>query len=201
MPAPAESAGAVNDAGTRSWQTVRVSDGYGSFEMRLPVLRLTRAPGSPALVIDSVALQQLEKRVNSRIARVARAEAAALRADTVTNVVTHHNAPVIQPGLLGTLEFNDSAAPSQAAIERVAAMARIARALPGDLEVSASVGSSGPLMLDAALSRARQVYLGLVAAEPSLAQRGIRFTLQTTPGIPAPGYPDIRVSVFAVAER
>lgn len=200
MPAPPDGSDTLL-AGDRSWQTVRVSDAYGSFEMRLPMLRLARTEGSPALVIDSIALQQVEKRMTSRIARIARAEAAALRGDTTTRAATRNPVPAIQPGLLGTITFEaDTLSPSATAAQRIAAIARIARDIPDPLEIAASIDAVGPVMLDAALVRARQVYLAMIAAEPTLANRAVRFTIQSRAGAPG-SRPPTTVSVFSRSER
>ncbi|HEX6558545.1 MAG TPA: hypothetical protein VF021_03765 [Longimicrobiales bacterium] len=171
--------------------------------MRVPVLAIRSVAGSSgALLVDSVALREVERRLLGRIARVARAEAAALHDTTPPLMPPRTPVPEIQPGLLGEISFaNASADLDDAARRRIAAVAHLAVQFDGRLEVVANVEGTGGALLDAALLRARRVYLGLIEGDPALAQREVVLTVRTHTAIPgAPRQPPV-VRVFAAGAR
>src|SRR5207244_3192322 len=86
LPAPQ-----ADTAATREWKSIHVNGSYGSFDMLVPVVVVS---SNEPMMIDSVALQEIEKRMTSRIARIARAEAEAVNT----------------ADLLGTIEFNADSA-------------------------------------------------------------------------------------------
>lgn len=206
-PAPIAAAPAAPDSAAdadgREWSRITVTGSYGTFDMRVPLVSIRSAPGtSSVLLVDSVALRHVERRLTARIARVARAEAAALRDTTPPLMPPRSPAPPIQPGLLGAVTFeNESAELTAAARERITAMARLAAQLDGPIEVSAHAEGTGAALLDAALLRARVVYLALLRAVPALAQREVALAVRTHAAVPgAPRQPPA-VEVFAAGAR
>jgi hypothetical protein len=188
---------------SRQWSLVTVSGSYGTFDIPVPVLAITPAAGNHStLLVDSVALREVERRVTARIARIARAEAAALRDTTPPMMPPRTPAPAIQPGLLGTVTFEaDSAKPSSEGLARIAAVAHLAAQIPGRIELIAHVEGTGGPLLDAAMLRARSVYLALLRAEPSLGQREVVLTVQTHIDVPGAPRQPATVQVFAAGAR
>lgn len=198
VPAAADSVPAPE---VRSWQTVRVEGSYGDFEMRVPALRVVPASGSSSLlIVDSVAIEQVEKRLMARMAGIARAQAAALN-DTTTAISpqARHLAPAIKPGLLGAVDFADGEVePTLRSRERITAAARLAEKIPGELRLVARTDGTSPAVFDVAIARARRVYHDLVQAAPTLGEREMQLTVRTTavlPGAPrTQGTVEIHVS-------
>jgi hypothetical protein len=119
QPIPAASSAATTD--TRSWQRITVDGPYGSFEMSVPVISISPAEGAASsIVLDSVALREVEKRLTARIAGIARAQASALLDSVSTAPRGRNPAPVIRAGLLGEIAFAaDSLLPTAEGARRV----------------------------------------------------------------------------------
>lgn len=169
--------------------------------MQVPALTIAGADGARTTVlVDSVALRQVERRLTARMGGIARAEASALKNDTTVRVVNpRHLAEAIKPGLLGAIPFSsDSLSPTETGRERIASVAHLAKGLPGALEIVAETDGTGAVVFDVALARARLVYFALLESVPGLADREVVLTVRThavDPGAPraAP-----TVSVFSV---
>jgi len=193
----------MSAAQSREWSRVTVTGSYGTFEIPVPVIAISPAAGSTAaLLVDSVALREVERRLTARIARIARAEAAALHDTTPPLMAPRSPAPEIEPGLLGTIPFEtDSATPTPAGMQRIAAVAHLAAAVDGRIELVANMQGTGAPTLDAAMLRARSVYLALLRAEPSLSQREVLLTVQTHAVMPGAPRQAPTVQIFAAGAR
>lgn len=173
LPAPAAVA---DSADTRAWKSIRVTGSYGSFDMPVPTLVLS---STGAVMIDSVAMQEVEKRLTARVGRIARSEAESLfSSQTSSQFADAH----IKANLLGTIEFDeDSVVLNSTANARVNAVGKIAAQLPGAIELSAAAQGTGAAQFDVALARARRVYLTLVNGNPVLGDRPVQLTVKTRP--------------------
>lgn len=192
LPAPADS------TDTRAWKAVQVNTAYGTFEMNVPTLVVTANSNErETFVIDSIALREVEHRMTARIAKIAREEAAALKDKQPVTSESKNRAAVIKPDLLGTIEFEkDGALLREPAVERFRAIARLAEMQGGSLEVVSTVEGSGAATFDAALARARQVYLALVETDPKLAERSVQLTVRMQPVLTGAARNALSVDVF-----
>ncbi|HUP88432.1 MAG TPA: hypothetical protein VM100_03745 [Longimicrobiales bacterium] len=171
VPAPAAEA---DSADSRSWKSIRVSGSYGSFDMLVPTLTLS---STDAVMIDSVAMQEVEKRLTARVGRIARSEAESLFSSQKSSRLADAD---IKTNLLGTIEFDeDSVVLNSVANARVNAVGKIAAQLNGTLEVLTTAQGTGAAQFDVALARARRVYLTLVAGNPALGERPVHLTIKT----------------------
>jgi hypothetical protein len=188
---PVPAAPSADTTAARSWQRITVDGPYGTFAMAVPVISISPAEGaSSSIMLDSVALREVEKRLTARIAGIARAQASALLDSVSTAPRGRNPAPVIRAGLLGEIVFaTDSLLPTAEGARRVVAIAAMLLELPGRVEISTVVSGLGAARFDVANARARRVYLALVEAEPSLAEREVLLTVRTRamlPGAPVP---------------
>lgn len=167
-----------------------VDGAYGPIEMQVPAVKIAAAAGARSLVlIDSVALHQVERRLTARIANIARAEAAALQSNAAPPIMNpRHLVEPIKPGLLGAIPFSaDSLTPTAVGLERIVAVARLAEQLSGSLEIVVITQGTGAAVFDVAVSRARRVYSSLLESAPSLRDREVRLIVRTSavnPGAP-----------------
>ena len=202
VPAPADSVAALQK--TRQWTTVRIDGPYGAFDMPVPALTISPVAGSSvSLMLDSVALRQVERRLTTRIARVALDEAAALHNDSIASTSTPHQpAPAIQPGLLGAIAFEaDSLTLSPDAATRIAAVAQMAVQLDAPLTLISEIDGTGAAPTDAAMMRARRVYLDLIAAQPALAGREVGIIVRAHAVLLGAARRSARVEVFCGPAR
>jgi hypothetical protein len=183
----------------REWKQITVSGPYGTFDVAVPVVSIsTMQNGVGSIVIDSVALAELEKRLTSRIAHIARAQAAALMVDTSeTRFISRNPAPSIKPGLIGTIPFEMSdIEPTEEGKGRIAAAAALLNDLPGTIQIVTAAHGTGGTQFGIANARASRVYLDLLAAEPRLARREVLFTVRTYDVLPGAPVPDPVVEVY-----
>lgn len=157
----------------REWKTITVNGSLGSMTMPIPAFTF-----DSDVVVDTVALREMEKRLTGRIASIAREQAEALaveRADVKAAESTSH-----ETNLLGTIVFEaDSISPAAAAIARIKAIGNLAQQLPGAVELTATADGTGAAVFDVAIARARRVYLALVESNPALAKRPVRLDVRT----------------------
>lgn len=186
-------------SGEREWRQIVVDGPYGTFEMPVPVLFLTTAEGGAgSMFVDSIALREIEKRLTARIARIARAEAAALMPDSgVDRIIKRNPAPPIKERLLGAVPFGARALePTPEGVARIQAIAALLAKLAGGIEIYATAHGTGPALYDVANLRARHVYLALLTAEPALAEREVRLTIRTRLVLADAPVPDPVIEVY-----
>jgi hypothetical protein len=183
----------------REWKSITVSGPYGTFDVAVPVVSISTAQnGVGSIVIDSVALVELEKRLTSRIAHIARAQAAALMVDTSeTRFISRNPAPSIKPGLIGMIPFElNDIEPTAEGKQRIAAASVLLNDLPGMIQITTVAHGTGGTQFGIANARASRVYLDLLAAEPRLARREVVFTVRTEAVLPGAPVPDPVVEVY-----
>lgn len=183
----------------RAWKQITVSGPYGTFDVPVPVISLATAESAQgSILIDSIALVELEKRLTQRIGQIARAQAAALMVDTAHNRFIQRNpAPSIKPGLVATIDFDaNSADPTVDSRLRISAASDLLYELPGSIHIVTAAHGTGGLQFDVANTRARRVYLDLLGAEPRLADREVVFTVRTRAVLPGAPVPDPVVEVY-----
>jgi len=167
MPAPPDSAQA------RTWKTITVNGSLGSMTMPVPVVTV-----GTDVIVDTVALNEMEKRLTGRVASIAREQAEALVAER-SNVKAAESTSQ-ETNLLGTITFGaDSIQPGSEAITRIKAIGGLAEKLPGSVELRATAEGTGAAVFDVAIARARRVYFSLLESNPALAQRPMRLTVST----------------------
>jgi hypothetical protein len=194
LPAPTGSAAEAD----RAWKRIAVGGPYGGFEMAVPVISIAPASGTTnSIVLDSAALHEVEKRLTSRIAGIARAQASAVF-DSVSSAPPGRNpAPLIRTGLLGEIAFEeDVVLPTPEGVTRITAVAVLLRDLAGRIEVRAHIHGTGAARFDIAAARARRVYLALLEAEPGLAGREVELTARTIAVLPGAPVPQPVVAVY-----
>jgi hypothetical protein len=166
--------------------------------MAVPVISISPASGTTSsIVLDSVALQEVEKRLTARMAAIARAQASALLDSVATMRPGRNPAPRIRAGLVGEIGFEeDLLLPSADGIARITAVAALLRDLDGRIEISASVNGIGGARFDIANARARRVYLALLEAQPDLAERELLLSVRTHAVLPGAPVPNPVVAVY-----
>lgn len=197
-PAPPEPADSAEAAQAREWARVTIHGPYGSFEMAVPAIRISAPDAGTALLIDSVALREVERRLLGRMSRVARAGAASLLRDTAATMMsTKDPAPEIRRGLLGAIPFAGNAIePTPEGNARLKSVAALAAGLAGEIRIVAVASGTGAVNFDAALARARHVYLDLIAHQPRLAEREALVTVRTIATLPGAPLPTPVVEVY-----
>jgi hypothetical protein len=183
----------------REWKQITVSGPYGTFDVAVPVISISTAQnGVSSIVIDSVALLELEKRLTARIAHIARAQAAALMVDTTEKrFISRNPAPPIKPGLIGMIPFElDDIEPTAEGKRRIAAAAALLNDLPGAIQIVTAAHGTGGTQFGIANARASRVYLDLLTAEPRLARREVLVTIRTEAVLPGAPVPDPVVEVY-----
>ena len=183
----------------REWKQITVTGPYGTFDVAVPVVFISTAQnGGGSILIDSVALVELEKRLTARIAHIARAQAAALMVDTSeTRFISRNPVPSIKPGLIGMIPFEmDDIEPTAEGKLRIAAASELLNGLPGAIQIVAAAHGTGGTQFGIANARASRVYLDLLAAQPRLARREVVFTVRTQAVLPGAPVPDPVVEVY-----
>lgn len=197
-PAPPEAADSAAAAQAREWTRVTIQGPYGSFEMAVPAIRIAASNATTALLIDSAALREVERRLLGRMSRVARAGAASLLRDTAATMMsTKDPAPEIKLGLLGAIPFAENVLdPTPEGSARLKSVAALAAGLTGEIRIVALAHGVGAILFDAALARARHVYLDLIAHQPRLAEREVLVTVRTVATLPGAPLPAPVVEVY-----
>ena len=183
----------------RTWKQITVEGPYGTFEVAVPVISISTAQNAQgSILVDSVALLELEKRLTSRIAHIARAQAAALMVDTTaTRFITRNPAPAIKPGLLASIPFElKDMVPSEEGRLRIGAAAAMLQELPGVIHIESVAHGTGGDHFDVASLRAHRVYLALLAAEPRLRDREFVYTVRTIEVLAGAPVPDPVVELY-----
>lgn len=196
-PAPSDRADAA-DAQAREWSRVTIHGPYGSFEMAVPAIRISAPDARTTLLVDSVSLREVERRLLGRMSRVARAGAASLLRDTAATMMsTRDPAPEIRRGLLGAIPFAGHLLhPTAEGSTRLKSVATLAAGLAGEIRIVAVASGTGAVNFDAALARARHVYLGMIAQQPRLAEREVLVTVRTVATLPGAPLPAPVVEVY-----
>jgi hypothetical protein len=166
--------------------------------MAVPVISISPATGvTSSIIVDSVALHEVEKRLTARMSGIARAQASAVL-DSISPPPPGRNpAPAIRTGLLGEIAFEaDFLLPTAHGVTRILAVAALLRDLEGRIEISAKVNGIGAARFDIANARARRVYLALLEAEPSLTGREVQLTVRTIAVLPGAPVPNPVVAVY-----
>ena len=185
--------------GERTWKQITVTGSYGEFDVAVPVITLSTADdGQGSIVIDSVALAELEKQLTARVAQIARAQAQSLLEDTSeTRFIQRNPAPAIKQGLIAAVEFGvTSLEPTAEGKQRITAAARLLQDLPGTINITTIAAGTGRTFFDVANSRARRVYHDLLIAEPRLAEREVILTVRTQAVLIGAPVPDPVVEVY-----
>lgn len=159
----------------------------------VPVFRVTPIDSSGATPIDSASLALLEQRVMNRVAGILRAQVEAAAGKNSAGIPpAQGGAPLIQPGLLATISFENDGSLSDSARARITAAAKLLEEMDTPFELRAGSGL-GSDQIDIAIARARRVYLDLIATNPALKDRDVVFTITGTNSL----YPiEPRVQVF-----
>jgi hypothetical protein len=197
--APPPEPAAASAPQEREWKQITVSGPYGTFDVAVPVITIsTTQNGAGSIVIDSVALIEVEKRLTSRIAHIARAQAAALMVDTSeTRFISRNPAPSIKPGLIGMIPFELSdIEPTAEGKQRIPAAAALLNDLPGTIQIVTTAHGTGGTAFGVANARASRVYLDLLGAEPHLTRREVVFIVRTTEALPGAPVPEPVVEVY-----
>lgn len=183
---------------TREWKQITVSGAYGTFDVPVPVLTLSTAEDAEgSIVVDSVALLDLEKRLTARVGRIARAQAAALIDTSASRIIKRNPAPVIKPGLIATIPFDvREVEPTANGATRIVAASALLYDLPGAIRIIALAHGTDGVQFDVALTRARRVYMDLLAADPRLANRAAEVMVRAVPTLPGAPVPDPAVEVY-----
>ena len=142
----------------------------------VPVIRFTPAGSADgAATLDSLSLELLERRVMSRLTSAVRAQSEYDSGESSAGsglTPAKNAAPKIRHGLLGVISFTDDGAMDVTSRDRIKAVHSLLKKLDGPLEIRA-LSNPGVANVEAAIARARLVYLELVGMDEQLGERDV----------------------------
>ena len=150
-----------------------------TLRISVPVIRLTTTTDSVngSAPLDSATLALLERRIMSRVASLLRAESHIAAGNGTAGITPVKNsAPEIRHGLLGTIVFDEDGSIDGSSRARIAAIAEMLDRIDAPLEIR-SQSQIGIRNMDVAIARARRVYVDLVTANRSLAERDVSISI------------------------